>query len=273
MNSQRWRSWVASVKDSGAKFLRDPEGTKRLFVLLFAVGVLYAGWSSVYEYWVLGNDEKKGEHAYQQAETLVKNQDWDPALRTLFEAELFYRQAGNVYGAVDVEVMKALVYGKKGDAIMSAYIMQRANDAVKARKDPLLLSYFYEHLLSVAVQYGQFSSIPGLANQNVDLLLSQGKKKRAATSLVVLGDQVRKAGGPAQMVIELYTRALFLYEQQGDFYNQAQCHERIADILSTADAKAALSVYQRAQALFLRAQKPERSESVEKKMKNLGGSD
>jgi tetratricopeptide (TPR) repeat protein len=271
MNVNVWHAWVASLKAFGGKIFRSPEAIKRLFIVLFAVGVFYVGWSSVYEYWVLGTDGKKGEHAYAQAETLVKDQSWDEALRVLFDAELSYRQARDVYGAVDVEIMKALVYAKKGDAVMSAYIMQRATDAVKARKDPLLLSYFYEHLLLVAVQYGQFSSIPNLANQNVELLLSQKKKKRAATSLVVLADQVRENGGPAPMVIELYTRALFLYEQEGDVYNQAQCHERIASVISTVDPNAAMAAYQRAQALFLQAEKPERSDMIEKKIKELGG--
>jgi hypothetical protein len=250
INFQRWRFWL-SLKAFAASFFRGPESVKIIFVVLFALGVLFMGWSSVYDYWVLGTDQKKADHAYRQAETLVEKQSWDDALTALFDAETLYRQADDIYGAADVEIMKALVYAKKGDKIMTTYIMQRAKEAIQARNDPLLSGYFYEQLLSV------------------DLWMSQGKKKRAATFLVVTADQVLDSGGATPMVIEFYTRALFLYEQGGDLYNQAQCHERIGNVLMTVDRAAAANAFVRAQGLFLRAQKPERAKIMEKAIQDL----
>ncbi len=269
INFQRWRFWVGALKASAASFLMRSDSLKVIFVIVFAVGVLFIGWSAVYDYWVLGTDQRKAEHAYRQAETLVDRQSWDDALTALFEAEILYRQADDIYGAADVEIMKALVYAKKGDKIMTTYIMQRAKEAIQARDDPLLSGYFYEHLLSVAVKYRQFSSIPGIVDQTVDLWTSQGKKKRAATFLVVTADQVLNSGGPQAMVIEFYTRALFLYEQSGDLYNQAQCHERIGNVLITVDRAAAANAFGRAQGLFLRAQKPERAKVMENAIQDL----
>jgi hypothetical protein len=268
INFQRWRFWL-SLKAFAASFFRGPETVKIIFVVLFALGVLFMGWSSVYDYWVLGTDQKKADHAYRQAETLVEKQSWDDALTALFDAETLYRQADDIYGAADVEIMKALVYAKKGDKIMTTYIMQRAKEAIQARDDPLLSGYFYEQLLSVAVKYRQFSSIPGIVDQTVDLWMSQGKKKRAATFLVVTADQVLDSGGATPMVIEFYTRALFLYEQGGDLYNQAQCHERIGNVLMTVDRAAAANAFVRAQGLFLRSQKPERAKIMEKAIQDL----
>ena len=269
INFQRWRFWVAALKASAAAFLMRSDSLKVIFVILFAVGVLFMGWSSVYNYWVLGTDQRKAEHVYKQAEALVDKESWDDALTALFEAEILYRQANDIYGAADVEIMKALVYAKKGDKIMTGYIMQRAKEAIQARNDPLLEGYFYEHLLSMAVKYRQFSSIPRIVDQTVDLWTSQGKTKRAATFLVLTADQVLDSDGPKPMVIELYTRALFLYEQVGDVYNQAQCHERIGNVLVTVDAKAAVNAYQRAEGLFVQAQKPERAKTVQKSIKAL----
>jgi hypothetical protein len=268
INFQRWRFGV-SLKASAAAFLRRPESLKIIFVMVLVTGVLFMGWSSVYNYWVLGTDQKKADHAYRNAETLVDKQSWDDALTALFEAEIFYRQAGDVYGATDVEIMKALVYAKKGDKTMTAYIMQRAKEAIQAREDPLLSAYFYEHLLSVALKHRQFSSLPGIVDQTVDLWMSQGKKKRAATFLVVTADQVLDSGGPPTMVVEFYTRALFLYEQGGDLYNQAQCHERIGNVLVTVDRAAAANAFARAQGLFLQAQKPERAKNMEKAIQDV----
>lgn len=269
INLHRWRFWVGSLRASAATFLARSGSLKVLFVILLVMGVLVMGWSAVYDYWVLGTDQKKARHAYNQAESLLDEQSWDDALTALFEAEMFYRQANDVYGAADVEILKALVYAKKGDKVMTGYIMQRAKDAIRDRNDPLLAGYFYEHLLDMAIKHRQFSSIPAIADQTVALWLSQDKQKRAATFLVVTADDVRASGGPAPMVIEFYTRALFLYERQGDLYNQAQCHERIGNVLASVDAKAAINAYQRAEALFSQAQNPERAKDVQKTIKAL----
>lgn len=269
INFHRWRFFWGGWKTSAVAMLRRPEILKGIFVIMLVMGVLVMGWSAVYDYWVLGTDQRKAEHVYKHAEGLVEKASWDEALTALFEAEILYREANDVYGAADVEILKALVYAKKGDKVMTAYIMQRAKEAIQGRNDPLLEGYFYEQLLAMALKYRQFSSIPSIADQTAQVWLSQGKKKRAATFLVVTADQVLDSDGPKPMVIELYTRALFLYEQVGDVYNQAQCHERIGNVLATVNAKAAVNAYQRAAGLFVRAQKPERVKAVQKTIKAL----
>jgi hypothetical protein len=269
INFQRWRFWVSEVRASAAGFLARSDSLKAMFIILLVIGVLVMGWSAVYDYWVLGTDQRKAEHVYKKAEGLVEKESWDDALTALFEAEILYREANNVYGAADVEILKALVYAKKGDKVMTTYIMQRAKEAIQDRNDPLLEGYFYEHLLAMAMKHRQFSSIPSIADQTANVWLSQGKTKRAATFLVLTADQVLDSDGPKPMVIELYTRALFLYEQVGDVYNQAQCHERIGNVLVTVDAKAAVNAYQRAEGLFVQAQKPERAKTVQKSIKAL----
>jgi hypothetical protein len=62
---------------------------------------------------------------------------------------------------------------------------------------------------------------------------------------------------------------VFLYEQGGDLYNQAQCHERIGNVLVTVDRAAAANAFARAQGLFLQAQKPERAKNMEKAIQDV----
>ena len=249
------------------KLLQNPETPKRAFIIFLMLGVLYGGWTVVYDYWILGSDARKGDFYYKNAVTAIDKSDYESALTNLYDAENSYQLSRDLYGATDVEILKALSYAKKNDAVMSSYIMQKARNDIKKLNDPELMTYFYEKMLDLAVKYHQYSSIANLSSQNTDFLLANNKPKRAANSLVLLGDKISENDTPLTM--ELYSRALFLYEKQNDNYNQAQCHERIADIIATKDTNAAIFSYNRAKKLFIMAEKQDRAEIIQKKIEKL----